>query len=215
MSTTEALVIVADGDEESRDAIAGLVGRLGLPVASVATGDEALELARLETPALVVLAVDLEEPFGYAVCQELRDRFGDALPIVFVSAAEAEARDEIAGLLLGADDYFAKPLRTDLFLARVRRLVGRSQRIPDSPAPSAATPLTSRETEVMQLLVEGHRPADIAERLSITRKTASTHVEHILGKLEVHSQAHAVAIAVRDGLARVPAALPATGLPVG
>ena len=63
-----------------------------------------------------------------------------------------------------------------------------------------AVPLTPREREVLALLAEGHRPGEIAEELCITRKTTATHIEHILGKLGAHSQAQAVAIALREGL---------------
>jgi DNA-binding NarL/FixJ family response regulator len=192
------LAIVADSDEVRCGVISGLVGRVGLSSAAVSTGADALDMARLELPALVVLAVDLEDPSGFEVCRELRDELGEALPIVFVSAGEAEPRDEIAGLLLGADDYFAMPLRSDRFVARIRRLVARS-----TPR-AAATPLTKRETEVLTLLVEGMRPADIAEQLCISKSTASTHVEHILAKLGAHSQAQAVSIALRDGIVQLP-----------
>jgi DNA-binding CsgD family transcriptional regulator len=51
---------------------------------------------------------------------------------------------------------------------------------------------------VFSLLAEGHRTADIADLLCITRKTAATHIERILAKLGVHTQAQAVAVALRS-----------------
>ena len=109
----------------------------------------------------------------------------------------------MAALLLGADDYFAKPLQTDSVVARTRRLLDR----PGMPVTSASQPerrersrLTAREREVLALLVEGERTDAIAQRLCITRKTAYTHIERILGKLGAHSQAQAVAFAVRAGI---------------
>jgi DNA-binding NarL/FixJ family response regulator len=60
--------------------------------------------------------------------------------------------------------------------------------------------LTPRELEVLQLLVEGLRPTEISEELCISQKTTSTHLEHILAKLGAHSQAQAVAFAIRDEL---------------
>jgi DNA-binding CsgD family transcriptional regulator len=53
---------------------------------------------------------------------------------------------------------------------------------------------------VIRLLAEGVRPADIAAGLVISRKTVSNHVQHILGKLGVHTQAQAVALAYELGL---------------
>jgi DNA-binding CsgD family transcriptional regulator len=77
----------------------------------------------------------------------------------------------------------------------MRRLMARSER----SGPEAAG-LTAREHEVLGLLVEGLRPSEIAVRLCIVPKTASSHIEHILAKLGAHTQAQAVSFAVRDGL---------------
>jgi DNA-binding NarL/FixJ family response regulator len=189
--------VVADCDGVSRAEISGLCGQLGLAVSAVATGAEALLEARSEAPALVVIDSDLTDPSGYEVCRELRDQFGETLPIVFVSSTRTAPHDEIAGLLLGADDYFNKPLQHDRFLARVRRLLARS------PSPVRRSNLTPRECEILSLLVEGRRPLEIADRLCITRKTAATHIDHILAKLGAHSQAQAVAFAIRDSILTV------------
>ena len=199
------VVLIASGDAATCEAIAELVGRVGLATAAVDTGSDALAFAQVEMPALVVLAVDLTDPSGYEVCRDLREQFGDGLPIVFVSASRPEPRDEIAGLLLGADDYFATPLRADRFIARVRRLVATR-----SAAPLAPSTLTAREREVLGLLVAGRRSADIAERLCITKKTASTHIEHILRKLGAHTQGQAIAIALRDRVVELPVPAVAT-----
>jgi DNA-binding NarL/FixJ family response regulator len=89
-----------------------------------------------------------------------------------------------------------KPISADRFLARVRRNLARA------PAPRPATTLTPREHEVLGLLVDGRRVRDIATDLCISDKTASAHIEHILQKLGVHTQAQAVALALRDGPAQ-------------
>ncbi|HEX2214398.1 MAG TPA: tetratricopeptide repeat protein, partial [Mycobacterium sp.] len=60
--------------------------------------------------------------------------------------------------------------------------------------------LTTREAEVLRLLVEGRSDREIADALFITRATASKHVSNILAKLEVDSRAAAAAQAVRDRL---------------
>ena len=60
-------------------------------------------------------------PERYEVCRRLREVCGQGLPIVFVSADRTEPSDRVAGLLLGGDDYLAKPVGADELLARVRR----------------------------------------------------------------------------------------------
>ena len=58
--------------------------------------------------------------------------------------------------------------------------------------------MTPREREVMALLTDGLSHPEIAEYLVITPRTVAKHIEHILVKLEVHSRAQAVAVALRD-----------------
>jgi predicted ATPase/DNA-binding CsgD family transcriptional regulator len=60
--------------------------------------------------------------------------------------------------------------------------------------------LTSRETEVLRLLVQGNSTREIAEALYISPRTAATHIANILGKLDVNSRTAAVAFAMRTGL---------------
>jgi DNA-binding NarL/FixJ family response regulator len=188
-----SVALVADPDERVRRELAVLLERLGCNVLQAESGDEVLADAQRVPPALVVLDVGLSGSSAYEVCRELREAFGQGLPIVFISEHRLEPADEVAGLLLGADDYLAKPIRSDVFLARARRLLARSGR-----RGRAGAALTPREREVLALLVEGVMPPEIARTLCITAKTTATHIEHILGKLGAHSQAQAVAFAVHD-----------------
>ena len=65
---------------------------------------------------------------------------------------------------------------------------------------SADTELTPRELEVLQLLAEGLTQPQIAGQLVISPRTVGTHIQNLLGKLDVHSRAQAVALAHRLGL---------------
>jgi DNA-binding NarL/FixJ family response regulator len=197
---SSATALVADADAAARAELARLLAFVGYSVLQVADGDAALAAAGSEQPSLVVLDVGLPGLSAYELCRELRETHGERFPIALVSEHRLEPADEVAGLLLGADEYFAKPVRTDLFLARIRRLLARS-----APEPARASALTPREREVLALLVRGVEPAEIAERLCITGKTTSTHIERILGKLGAHSRAQAVAFAVRDRLVETAA----------
>ena len=146
---------------------------------------------------MVVLEVSLPGICGYEVCRALKEDFGEDIAIVFVSATRKEPQDRVGGLLLGADDYLAKPFAGDELAARVRRLGERAVGALDTKVTSILTP---REREVFALLAQGQDQGEIASGLFISPKTVGAHIEHILGKLGVRSRAQAVALAYRRNL---------------
>jgi DNA-binding NarL/FixJ family response regulator len=190
-----ATVLVVDDDEVCRELISTVLGRAGFSTVDAANGEEAMAAARRHRPRLVILDVRLPDISGYEICRELRDEFGDRLSIMFLSGERTEGLDLAAGLLVGADDYVVKPFSADELLARVRVRL---------PSPAAAAPLpsdlTKRELQVLGLLSEGLSQKEIAAELVISSKTVAAHVQHILGKLGVHSRTQAVAQAYRRGL---------------
>jgi DNA-binding NarL/FixJ family response regulator len=189
-------ILIVDDDPAMRELLSGLLDQVGLPTRQASTGEEALAGARRQRPRLVLLDVRLPGVSGYEVCRELRVRFGEQLPIVFISGERVEPLDRTAGLLVGADDYIVKPFAPDELIARVRRLVARFT----PPESEADRPkLTPREGEVLNLLADGLDQPEIANELVISPKTVSSHIQHILAKLGVHSRAQAVA-AVHRGV---------------
>jgi DNA-binding NarL/FixJ family response regulator len=202
--STIRLILVVDRNTGSRSQVANLLERMGYETRQARNGREALEAARQVQPGLVLLEVNLAEVSGYEVCRELRDRFGDDIAIIFLSADRTEPYDRVAGLLLGADDYIVKPFDEGELLARVRSALRHSV-IPrnGSQGDPAAKALTSREREVLKLLARGLTQAEIAQELFISPKTVAGHIQRILTKLGVHSRAQAVALAHEQGLADV------------
>ena len=144
-----------------------------------------------------MLDVNLPAISGYEVCRRLRDRYADALPIVFLSGERTESFDGRGPLFIGADDYLVKPFAPDELVARVQRLL---ERMHAPTPPRGLSRLTKRELEVLGLLAEGKSQADIADELVISQKTVGMHIEHILSKLGVKSRAQAVALACKDRL---------------
>jgi DNA-binding NarL/FixJ family response regulator len=197
-STSRGTVLLADNEAAARAVAAGVLRRAGYDVIEVENGDEAIDAARLKLPGVVILEVNLPGLSGYEVCHQLKEDFGQALPVILVSGERKEPFDRVAGILIGADDYLVKPVASDELLVRVRRLVRNATPV----APVVASKLTTRETEVLRYLAEGLDPAEIALRLVISRRTVGTHLENIMRKLGVHSRAQAVALAYRDDLLR-------------
>ena len=169
----------------------------GIDAIEASDGEEALR--RAGEADIVLLDVNLPEMSGYTICRELRAEYGENLPIVFVSGYRTESMDRAAGLLLGGDDYLIKPPDSDELAARVRRLIERSKER-SSGAPADDHGLTRRELDVLRRLGGGQRASEIADELGISPKTVSSHVQHILAKLGVHSRAQAVAVGYLQGL---------------
>jgi two-component system nitrate/nitrite response regulator NarL len=192
-------MLVVDDDDGFRSFLATTLSSAGFAVREAATGENALAFARTDTPALVLLDICLPGISGFEVCRELREQFGDKLPVVFVSGTRIEPLDRSVGLLIGGDDYLVKPVDPNELLARVRGLVARSRRDQTVSGPPELG-LTRREFAVLQRLAQGLRQIDIAAELVISPKTVACHVQHILAKFGVHSRAQAVAIAYDHGL---------------
>jgi DNA-binding NarL/FixJ family response regulator len=188
--------LIVDDHADFRGLIATQLESAGITAIQAADGHEALRLAR--EADVVLLDVNLPEMSGYTICSELRAEYGERLPIVFLSGYRTESMDRAAGLLMGGDDYIVKPPDLDELLARVRRLIDRTQE--HKQAASDDHGLTPRELEVLQLLGRGKRAPEIALELGISPKTVSSHIQHILVKLGVHSRAQAVARAYEYGL---------------
>jgi DNA-binding NarL/FixJ family response regulator len=201
------LILVADGNQSCRNLITRLLRRIGFETVEATTGPETLEAAARLHPSLVVLDVGLPEVSGYEVCRELRDDYGPDLGIIFVSRERTTPADRVAGLLVGADDYIVKPFDDDELLARarvvLRRVEPRSGSREESGTEAIGASLTLREQEVLRHLARGQNQAQIAEGLFISPKTVGGHIQRILTKLNVHSRAHAVALAHKHGLAEV------------
>jgi len=215
VSATPPPVLVADADDGSRAELANLLQAAGYPVVEASSGEEALAAVRDTNPCAALLEIPLGGLSGYEVCRTMQEKLGESVPVMFVSGVRTESYDRVAGLLVGASDYLDKPYAPDELLTRLRNLLRRSHPLPAT----IFEKLTRREREVLQLLADGLRQEEIAQRLFITRKTVGAHVVSVLRKLGVKSQAQAVAMAYRgelvganmdgldatnDGVARLP-----------
>ena len=195
-------ILVVDHDPATREAAAHAAARLGYEVRCVDDADALLEQLEAERPALAIVEVELPgELSGLEVLRELSARFGDTLPVILVASERTAPLDRVAGLLLGADDYLAKPVDGGELLARMRRSLRRNG-TSSADRPHTDLSLSPRELEILALLAEGKTQQEIADTLVISPKTVATHIQHLLSKLDVHSRAQAVALAYRLGLVK-------------
>jgi DNA-binding NarL/FixJ family response regulator len=206
-------ILIVDDDASFATLVETVLAEDGYRCSTEASGEAALAAALREQPRIVLIDVHLPEMSGYDVARRLRELYGRSLGIIFISGVRTESYDQIAGLDLGGDDYLIKPLDPGELVARVRSLARRLD--PLEPAAAAREqperPLTAREAEVLALVAEGLSQKQVAQKLSISRKTVGTHMSHIFEKLRVHSQGQAVAAAYRLHVLDPPASGRALG----
>jgi two-component system, NarL family, nitrate/nitrite response regulator NarL len=196
------VIAVVDDDGAMHTTAASIAARLGYELAGVEAAEDLLAELRGRRPALAIIAVVLPGvASGLELMQDLHERFGNDLPVILVSAERTTTLDRVAGLMLGADDYLVKPVDPGELGARVRRSLRRSKWAAQNGngTPSEVS-LSPRERQILALLADGQTQAQIASALVLSPKTVSTHIQHLLTKLGVHSRAQAVAAAFKLGL---------------
>jgi DNA-binding NarL/FixJ family response regulator len=173
-------------------------------------GTEAVMLCQQLKPRVVVLDIAMKGMNGFGVAQALL-AYPEWHPAMLVLTAYDQVAYVRAMLKLGVKGYWLKSARGSEIRAAVHEVAaGRSSLAPDIrerlQAEEAAVPLpeeeplTGRERVVLQLVVEGLRNSEIAQRLSISVKTVETHLTNIYGKCGVQSRAEAIAFAQQHRL---------------
>ena len=115
-------ILVVEDEPTLVDTLGYSLRRQGYEVITATDGRKALELARKETPDLIVLDVMLPGLDGFEVCRILRHEMN--VPILMLTARTEEI-DKVVGLEVGADDYLTKPFSMRELLARVKALLRR------------------------------------------------------------------------------------------
>jgi DNA-binding response OmpR family regulator len=124
--TYKALVV--DDDPDLRRIVRLTLERadLGLTVITAQDGTEALALAEIERPDIVILDLSMPNMDGFAVCRQLRSDVRTAFVPVMMLTAEGSEESVSKGFQAGSDDYVVKPFRREDLLARLRRMIERT-----------------------------------------------------------------------------------------
>jgi two-component system response regulator TctD len=122
------LLIVEDDAALARGLLKAFRGE-GLAVDHVSTGQDALEVVKMEPYSAIILDLGLPDQDGLAVLKRMRSMHVTA-PILILTARDGTS-DRVNGLDRGADDYLSKPFAVEELEARVRALIRRGQGNPD------------------------------------------------------------------------------------
>lgn len=125
-------ILVVDDDEALAEMLQIVLGSEGFDARLCHTGDDALGAYRDYRPDLVLLDLMLPGRDGVDVCRDIRAESG--VPIVMLTA-KSDTIDVVDGLSAGADDYVAKPFKTQELIARIKTRL-RRQLTPESDVDS-------------------------------------------------------------------------------
>jgi DNA-binding NarL/FixJ family response regulator len=181
-------------------------------IGEAAGGEEALKLAQELQPDVVLMDVKMPGMDGVEATRRLLEVMPHTRVLMLTVSEEEE--NLFAAIQAGARGYILKNADADELLQAIERVhAGEAMLSPvmtfrllqalrsgGAPIPSSELPLTSREQDVFQLLVQGASNRQIAESLMITENTVKTHVRNILEKLELHSRTEVAAYARRLNL---------------
>ncbi len=177
-------------------------------VGEASSGEEAVQQCVQQQPDVVLMDLVMPGMNGVAATQAVRKSCPQAQVIALTSFPE---EDLVQGALrAGAISYLLKNVSAAELVAAIRAAyAGHSTLAPEATQalidaahrpPVPGDDLTSREREVLALMVEGLHNQEIADRLVVSRSTVKTHVSNILAKLEVGSRAEAISLALRQRL---------------
>ena len=188
-------------------------------VGEASTGHEAVEMARQTTPDVILMDIAMPECSGLEATREIK-REMPGIKILILTVSEDD-RDLFEAIKCGAQGYLVKNLKAHLLFDTLDALARGEMPLSavmatkilhefqqpagaSGPSPEAVEPLTPREIEVLELIVEGQSNKEIAEALVISESTVKNHLRNILEKLHLRNRIQAAVYAVRQGLVGDP-----------
>jgi signal transduction histidine kinase/CheY-like chemotaxis protein len=176
-------VLVIDDVDTNRAVVIDMLGQIGFDMSEAASGQEALEKARLKRPSMVLTDIVMPEMDGLETMRRLRllpDFAG--VPIIAISASPTGG-DEMRSLSAGADAFVAKPIHLDTLLAKIAALLsltwtyeslGEPLAQPEATMPCPAVPShemqnlhrLARQGNMREIVLWAERIATLDERYS-------------------------------------------------
>jgi RNA polymerase sigma factor (sigma-70 family) len=202
MEEERPVVFVIDDDASVRDGVEDLIRSVGLDVESFGSAQEFLASKRPDAPGCIVLDVRLPGASGLEVQRELM-KSSVQLPIIFISG-HGDIPMSVRAMKSGAIEFLTKPLREQELLDAVQAGIERDRARRQEAKLVAELrerfkSLTSREQEVLTLVVTGRPNKQIAAQLDLSEQTVKVHRSQIMRKMRAKSLVDLVRIADKLG----------------
>jgi DNA-binding NarL/FixJ family response regulator len=220
-------VLLVDDQQIVRQGLATILRYTpGLEVVGEAgDGEEAIALAQDLKPDVVLMDIKMPRLGGIPATRQICAQLPDTHVIILTTYDTDDLVFE--GIKAGAKGYLLKDTTGEMLVEAIQgvmrgesqidpgvasKVLGEFRRLTKEPAPRRAKvpagddaaamiePLTPREEEVLQLLVEGLSNREIGARLHLTEGTVKNYVSAIIAKLQANDRTHAVVTALRRGL---------------
>jgi len=196
----DAIVFVVDDDSSIREAIKSLVSLVGPRVETFGSAQEFLRNERPDLPGCVVLDVELPGLSGLDLQRELAAH-GIKLPIIFITGY-GDIPMSVRAMKAGATEFLTKPFRDQDLLDAIQQALGRDRAARHHSRETAELrkrfdALTSREREVMGLVVAGWLNKQIGFELEISEITVKIHRGRVMNKMGAQSLAELVKMTER------------------
>lgn len=201
-------VVLVEDDQEIRNSFNLIVNssQRFLVVGTYSNCEDAIAALSKDKPEIVLMDIELPGMNGIKGTQIIRDK-SPHTEIIMVTVYE-DSDLVFEALKAGASGYITKSANYTELLNALEEIVRggapMSSRIArmviDNYHINPNSPLTKRETTILQLISEGKTYTQISEELFISKETAKTHIKNIYSKLQVNSKSEAIAKANQDKL---------------
>ncbi|MDJ1480444.1 response regulator transcription factor [Cytophagaceae bacterium YF14B1] len=208
-NTTPIKVCIVEDDTIIRNGFSMLIdGTPGFRIVNTYNRcEEAIKNLCEDSPDVVL--IDIELPSGMNGIEGI-EKIKKSRPKTNVIVITVYENDELIfkALCAGAGGYLTKSVQPAKLLEAIKDIqeggapmsTSIARRVVASFHKNQNTPLTQRETEVLELLAKGKSYTHIAEELFVNKETIRTHIKNIYWKLEVHTKAEAIEKAVQERL---------------
>jgi len=193
------MVFVIDDDPEIRDSMRWLLESVHLQVQCFDNAKAFLEIYNKNMKGCIVTDVRMPGISGVELLEELNKR-KSRLPVIIVTG-HGDIPMAVRAMKSGAVDFILKPFNDQQLLEQIQNSINlnisqKNNNIVDDFS-HRLTLLTTREKEVLQLIVGGKRNKQIAAELNISISTVELHRSNIMRKLAVKTLANLIGLYVR------------------
>jgi FixJ family two-component response regulator len=207
MSQATPVVFVVDDDISIRESLELLIRCAGWQPQLFASAQEFLALPRVVAPSCLVLDVSLPGLNGLDLQKRVAGDRPD-MPIIFITG-HGDVPMTVRAMKAGAVEFLTKPFSDDTLLNAIRNALTRSRNMLGREAEvqalrSSYTSLTSREREVMSLVVSGLLNKQVGDELGISEITVKAHRGRLMRKMNAESLPHLVKMAAKLRLTAMP-----------